>query len=100
MWKVWVLLAFAAVYGVFIWDYSQLRQDNQDLRDDIATANKRITAQNKILMGIEDIRTNERTLLNEIERTSAEDDAPTAPVLLNAIVRLHPTKSAARAGRL
>jgi hypothetical protein len=87
--RVYIALAVVAVYSLLIWDYAGLRQDNKDLKGKIETAQRSIKAQNEILMGMKKIQTNERELIDEIARAPAGDDAPTAPVLLNAIARLH-----------
>lgn len=88
MWKVYALAIVAALYGFWMIDYANVRQENKTLVASLKTANRAIVAQNNILMGVRALRKKERDLIDEIERAPAGDDAPTAPVLFNAISRL------------
>ncbi|MGB0818881.1 MAG: hypothetical protein ACPGQQ_08195 [Candidatus Puniceispirillaceae bacterium] len=69
--------------------YSQTLAENKRLTSELETANATILALDQVVKAHNEIRENERNLIDAIEATPDSADAPTAPVLLDAIGRLH-----------
>jgi hypothetical protein len=89
----WVQIAlFFAVLsacGGLYWRMIYLEAQNIKLTSEILNANKTITALDEVVKKHNQIRDTERNLIDEIEAAPSEHDAPTAPVLIDAINRLH-----------
>lgn len=88
-------MKFYLIAGLFVlclfvfFDYMNTKKENERLRDQVKSANSTITLQDNVAAQDASILLLERELIDEIENAPESDDAPTAPVLLNAIERLH-----------
>jgi hypothetical protein len=86
------LVLSVAIIGAFcyiMYDYRQVKIENDRLSNEIKTANATITALDNLAKKNAEIDKNTDTLIDKIEKEPKENDADTAPVLLNAIMRLH-----------
>jgi len=88
MWKVYLIAAAFALYAFWMIDYANIRQENKTLSASLKTANRSIAALDSVAMHEMDLRTKEGILIDEIRKSPKEHDAPSAPVLLDAIERL------------
>lgn len=93
MFRIWMQIALiagvAAAIGGLYWRMVHLETENKELHAKLAIANRTIVAQDQAAREVREIRLNERHLINEIEATPEDQDNITAPVLLDAINRLH-----------
>lgn len=86
--KLIAIIVFAIAIGGIVWHYKSTIEENKRLTNELKTANTTIESLDKLANAQRDIRNNERDLIDEIDRTDSAQDAPTAPVLLDAINRL------------
>lgn len=77
----------ALCYGV--WDYRATKTENERLTTELKTANSTITALDNLTKKNNEIRKKTDALETEIDKEPETNDADTAPVLFNAINRLH-----------
>lgn len=82
-----LVLMVSAVGGLFL-HYNYTIKENKRLRGQIELANKTITAMDNINRRHNEIREETDSLIAVIDNEPEENDAPTAPVLFDAIMRL------------
>ena len=87
--QIALFFAVLAACGGLYWRIVYLEAQNIKLTSELENANKTITALDDVVKKHNQIRETERDLIDEIEAAPPEDNAPTAPVLLRAINRLH-----------
>lgn len=83
-----ILSTVALVGGVYL-HYTYTLAENKRLTSELKTANSTIVALDTLVEKHNQIRNDERDLIDDIENSPAEHDADTAIVLLDAIRRLH-----------
>lgn len=86
------LILIAVILGAFgyaIWDYQAIKAENKRLTIELMAANSTIVALDNIVKKNAEIRDRTDQLINKIDKEPETNDADTAPVLLNAINRLH-----------
>jgi hypothetical protein len=71
------------------YDYVGMKKEIIRLRDQVKSANSTITIIDNVAAADADILTIEREFTDAIDKEPKANDASTAPVLLNAIKRLH-----------
>ena len=81
-------LMIGAVF-YFIYDYRETKAENTRLSNEIKTANATITALDELSKKRTEIQQRSDKLIDEIDKESETNDADTAPVLFNSIMRLH-----------
>ena len=82
---------FVAIMGVFCniaWDYQATKAENKRLTTELTTANSTITALDEIAKKKQAIQEKTDGLIDQIEKEPETNDADTAPVLYNSIMRL------------
>lgn len=89
LFRIGMMLGTVALVGGLYWHYTNTIAENKRLTTELYTANSTIIALDTLVEKQNQIRANERTLIDEIEKTPAEQDGPTAVVLFDAIGRLH-----------
>lgn len=87
--RIGLILAIVAACGGVYLRMVYLEDRNEKLTSELEKANITIIALDGLAKEHGQIRKTEKGLIDEIEAAPPEDDAPTAPVLLNAIERLH-----------
>lgn len=89
--KIRLILGAVVIGGVVLMllHYNHVINKNKRLMREIQTANSTIVALDSLVSTQKMIRDNEKDLINAIENTPEDHDAVTAPVLLDAINRLH-----------
>jgi len=86
--KIGLVIAIFAAFGYIVWDYQATKTENARLEKELKTANYTITALDNVVKKNREIELKRDGLIEEIEKEPETSDAPTAPVLLNAINRL------------
>lgn len=73
----------------FIYDYRATKAENTRLSAEVKAANDTITALDELSKKKEQVQRKTDTLIDEIDKEPETNDADTAPVLFNSIMRLH-----------
>lgn len=87
--KIGLVLAIFAAFCYIILDYKDTKIENTRLIKELKTANDTITALDNLAKRKAEIQEHTENLIEEIDKEPETNDADTAPVLLNAIMRLH-----------
>lgn len=87
--KIALSVAIIGAFCYIIYDYRQVKAENTRLSEEIKTANATITALDNLSKKNAEIDKNTDTLIDKIEKEPRQNDAPTAPVLFDSIMRLH-----------
>lgn len=87
--KIVLVLGIFVSFGYFIYDYRETKAENTRLANEIKEANKTITALDNLSKAKAEIQQKTDNLLDEIDKEPETNDADTAPVLFNSIMRLH-----------
>lgn len=87
--RIGLIVAILGAVAFFAYDYSQTKAKNKTLTSELENANQTILALDNVVKAHNQIRETERDLIDEIDAAPDSADAPTAPVLLDAIGRLH-----------
>lgn len=83
-----LVIAILSGFGYAVWDYRATKAENVRLTTELLTANSTITALDNLAKKNAEIKEKTDGLVDQIEKEPKENDAPTAPVLLNALHRL------------
>lgn len=86
--KIALAVAILIAFCYIVRDYQHLKSENKRLTSELTTANSTITALDNVAKKNAAIKEKTDGLVDEIEKEPESNDAPTAPVLLNAIDRL------------
>lgn len=86
--KIGLVIAILGAFCYIVWDYKEVKAENERLTTELSAANSTITALDNLAKANEAIRAKTDGLIGEIENEPETNDADTAPVLLNAINRL------------
>lgn len=86
--KVVLVVAILGGFCYIVYDYETLKVDNKRLTSELTTANSTITALDQAAKDKAALQKKTDGLIDDIEKEPQSNDAPTAPVLLNAIKRL------------
>jgi len=87
--KIVLAIAIIGSFCYIIYDYRQLKAENTRLSDEVKTANSTITALDNLAKKNTEIKQETDNLIEKIEKEPEKNDADTAPVLFNSIMRLH-----------
>lgn len=87
--KLVLVIAISFVFCYIVWDYQVTKTENKRLLTQVRAANSTIAALDNIMKKNREIEWKRDTLVDEIDKEPETNDAPTAPVLLNSIKRLH-----------
>ena len=84
-----LLIVILSAFGYAVWDYNATKAENKRLTTELTNANITITALDEIAKKKQAIQQKTDGLIDEIEKEPETNDADTAPVLYNSIMRMH-----------